>query len=157
MHSQQVGWTARTLARFTGVSAPSVIEWIKQGLVSAERKGHGRKGHCIGVTGLMELVTVIELRQAGLSTSEIRGVVASLRGISGGDTPLAQLTLVISGGDIAWRDVETLTSTTVSALRHPGQRLMVFPAGERHSALLDRLTESDERVAVASTTMEAES
>ena len=129
------GWTARALARLTGVPAPTVTSWIASGLVTPEHMGRGRGGHLIGVSGLMELLTVIELRNAGLSLRDIRRSVEHLRAMAEEPRPLARLSLVVSGSDIAWRDDSEVSTVAVSALRKPGQRLMVFPMGEKHAEL----------------------
>ena len=134
-----VGWTARALARQTGVSAGTVALWVTTGLVTPEQYGRGRGGHTIGVSGLLELLAVIELRQAGVPMQAIRRTVENLRQLSGRDRPLARLTLVVSGRDIVWKDALELSGVTVSALHTPGQRLMVFPVGELHTEMLLQL------------------
>jgi hypothetical protein len=88
---------------------------------------------------MMELLTVAELRRWGFSIREIQLVVRNLRELSGQGRPLASLTLVISGNDLAWKGEEELGDPPVSALRKPGQCLMMFPAGERHAQLLTEL------------------
>jgi hypothetical protein len=90
----------------------------------------------------MELLAVVELRQAGFSTPAIRRAVENLRHLSGEDRPLARLTLVVSGSDIAWKDAHELRGVALSALHQPGQRLMIFPVGERHLELLHQLGEA---------------
>ena len=55
-----------------------------------------------------------------------------------------RLTLVVSGNDIVWKDGLELSEVTISALQMPGQRLMVFPVGERHAAMLHDLLTQDE-------------
>lgn len=47
--------------------------------------------------------------------------------------------LVAIGREIAWHDRGEVPDVVVAALRHPGQRLMVFPVGEQHAALLREL------------------
>ena len=136
MDAQLTGWTARALARMTGVPAQTITHWIRKGLVTPDSRGRGRGGHTIGVTGIMELLTVMELRQAGISMQCILRAVQNLRSLSGYARPLAGLSLVISGEDVVWRDEDELSDTAVSALRRPAQRLMVFPVGERHASLL---------------------
>jgi hypothetical protein len=136
MDVQTTGWTARALARMTCVPAQTITHWIRNGLVTPDSRGRGRGGHTIGVAGLMELLTVMELRQAGISMQSTLRAVQNLRSLSGHARPLARLSLVIAGDDVVWRDADELSGTAVSALRRPGQRLMVFPVGERHAALL---------------------
>ncbi len=46
--------------------------WVNSGLVTVERRGRGRVGHTIGIAGLRELVTVMELRNAGISLASAR-------------------------------------------------------------------------------------
>jgi hypothetical protein len=87
----------------------------------------------------MELLAVAELKEAGFSTQAIRRAVGNLRDLTGHDRPLARLTLVVEGNDIAWRDIADLEGRKFSALRRPGQRLMVFPVGEAHARLIAQL------------------
>lgn len=133
------GWTARALARQTGVPAATVASWVTNGLVTPERYGRGRGGHVIGVSGLLELLAVLELRDAGFSGQAIRRAVENLRQLSGHERPLVRLTLIVSGKDIAWKDALELSDVTISALHKPGQRLMIFPVGERHAEILYQL------------------
>ncbi|MDT7858185.1 MerR family transcriptional regulator [Rubrivirga sp. S365] len=135
------GWTARALAAHTGTPPTTLSSWIGAGLVTPDRLGVGRGGHTIGVVGLLELLAVKELKAAGFSLRAIRRAVGNLRGLSGEDRPLGRLSLVVHGDDIAWRDASALDGMTVSALRHPGQRLMVFHVGEEHTDVVRRLTE----------------
>jgi DNA-binding transcriptional MerR regulator len=134
-----VGWTARALARQTGVPAATVASWVTSGLVTPEQYGRGRGGHIIGVSGLLELLAVVELRQAGVPMQAIRRAVENLRQLSGHERPLARLTLIVSGKDIVWKDALELSGVTISALHKPGQRLMVFPVGEIHTEMLLQL------------------
>jgi len=96
-------------------------------------------GHTIGVSGLMELLAIIELRKAGFSAQSIHRAVENLRTLSGHTRPLAGLTLVVDGGDLAWKDATELSAMPISALHKPGQRLMVFPIGEQHAEMLHQL------------------
>lgn len=137
-----VGWTARALARMTGVPAPTLISWVSNGLITPIHFGRGRRGHTIGVVGLMELLAIIELRHAGIPMQSIRRAVDNLRELSGHDRPLAQLTLVVNGGDVAWKDSDELSTVPISALHKPGQRLMIFPIGEQHTVMLHQLQAS---------------
>src|SRR5438067_1744912 len=97
-------WTARQLAQLLGVPVPTVTFWVSSGLVTPDRHGRGRGGHSIGMMGLLELVTVHELRQAGFSMQKIRRVVGALHELSGHEHPFARLTIVSIGDDIAWKD-----------------------------------------------------
>ena|SRR5579871_5085640 len=137
------GWTARALARQTGVPAATVAAWVTSGLVTPEQYGRGRGGHVIGISGLLELLAVMELREAGIPMRAIRRAVENLRQLSGHERPLVRLTLVVSGRDIVWRDALELSGVTISALHKPGQRLMVFPVGERHAEMLHQLRSHD--------------
>src|SRR4051812_25022401 len=111
------GWTARALARMLDLAPSTVITWIESGLVIPERQGRGRGGHSIGIAGLLELTTILELRAAGISMQAIRVAVERLRALSGQDRPLARLTLVVSGGDLQWQDADEISSTMISVLR----------------------------------------
>jgi DNA-binding transcriptional MerR regulator len=133
------GWTVRALARMTDLPVQTISSWITAGLITPDHFGRGRGGHTIGMSGLMELLAVAELRQAGFSLQAVRQAVENLRYLTGRARPLANLTLVISGNDIVWRDEEDVAEAQVSALRKPGQRLMVFPVGERHAELMRQL------------------
>src|SRR5689334_9431373 len=123
------GWTARELARLTGVPAPTVASWISGGLITPEHYGRGRGGHVIGLSGLMELLAIAELRQVGFSLQAVRRAVENLRELSGHAHPLAGLTLLVIGRDIVWKDESEISEMKISALHKPGQRLMVFPIG----------------------------
>lgn len=133
------GWTARSLADHTDVPPSTVSHWITSDLVHPEEYGRGRAGHTIGVYGLFEILAIKELRNAGFSLQAIRKTVEHLQTLSGADRPLAELTLVVVGQDIIWKNASDLTNEKVSALQEPGQRLMVFPVGEKHSKLLTQL------------------
>ena len=134
------GWTARELARHVGVPANTVTSWIQSGLVTPDVLRRGRGGHEIGGAGLLELLTVLELRNAGISVQAIRRAVENLHHLTGHDRPLARLTLIVQGDDIIWKHTQEIEETPISALHHPGQRLMIFPVGERHQTLLDELS-----------------
>ncbi len=138
------GWTARALARLTGVPAATVATWVSNGLVTPVRHGRGRGGHTIGAAGLLELLAVVDLREAGFSMQAIHRAVENLRALSGQDRPLAGLTIVVDGGDILWKDAHEVSDTPISALRRPGQRLMVFPIGEQHAECLQTLQSGDD-------------
>jgi len=123
----------------TDIKIPTLLHWVESGLVNPDQRGRGRGGHSIGIAGLMELLAVSELRHAGFSLQEIRRAVDNLRELTGHERPLAKLTLVVSGNDIAWKDAEELADIPMSALHYPGQRLMVLPVGKMHSDLVERL------------------
>ncbi len=144
------GWSARALARLTGVPVPTLASWVRTGLITPIQYGRGRGGHSIGVSGLMELVAITELRKAGVPLQAIRRAVENLRELSGYARPLARLTLVVDGGDIAWKDADELAIMPISALHKPGQRLMIFPVGEQHAEMLHRLLAYDEAVSITS-------
>lgn len=133
-------WTAREIARHLGVPANTVTSWIKSDLVTPDVLRRGRAGHEIGVSALLELLTVVEMRNAGISIGAIRRAVENLRRITGHERPLAHLTLVVQGDDIVWRHSEEVEEAQISALHHPGQRLMIFPLGERHHSLVTELS-----------------
>jgi DNA-binding transcriptional MerR regulator len=127
------------LSRLAGVPAPTLVNWIASGLITPDRFGRGRGGHSIGVSGLLELVTIIELKSAGFSMQAIRRAVENLRALSGTTRPLADLTLLVYGRDLVWKDAKELADTPISALQKPGQRLMLLPIGQQHQAMLQRL------------------
>jgi hypothetical protein len=104
-----------------------------------ELRGRGRKGHLIGLTGLLELLTIIELRGAGVSLQAIARAIENLRNISGESRPMAKFILVVRGKDIVWSDEDSLASMTFSALRSPGQRLLVFPIGRQHAEIAQHM------------------
>ncbi len=143
------GWTARELARLTGVPAPTVSAWINAGLITPHQYGRGRGGHRIGMSGLLELLTIIELREAGFSLQSIRKAVENLRLISGENRPLARLTLLVIGKDIVWKDGDELDNTLISTLHKLGQRVMLFPIGEKREEFLDQLRENSRTLNVA--------
>lgn len=144
------GWTARALSAHTDTPTTTLSAWIGAGLVMPERTGIGRRGHTIGAVGLLELLAVKELRAAGFSLQSIQLAVENLREMSGEDRPLGRLLLVVHGDDIVWRDASSLDGLTVSALRQPGQRLMVFHVGEEHASIVRRLSERAPRQRPAS-------
>ena len=136
------GWTAREIARCTGVPANTVTSWIQSGLITPDVMRWGRAGHEIGVSALLELLAVIELRNAGLSMQAIRRAVENLRQLTGRKRPLTHFTLVVQGNDIIWRHSEDVEEAPISALHSPGQRLMIFPIGVQHQSLLAVLPEA---------------
>jgi len=111
--------------------------------VTADHYGRGRGAHVLGVNGLMELVAVVELRNAGFLTQAIRCAIENLRELSEQHRPLAPLTLLVNGTETAWEDATDISGVTISALHRPGQRLMIFPLGERHAELLHQLESDD--------------
>ena len=133
------GWTSRELARQTKRPAATVASWISSGLITPDQRRRGRGGHVIGIAGLFELMAVLELKDAGFTTQSIRRAVDNLRELSGYDRPLSRLNIVVDGMDILWKDGDELSEVTISALHTPGQRLMVFPIGERHAEMLHQL------------------
>jgi len=48
--------------------------------------------------------------------------------------------LIVQGEDIIWRQTEEIEESQISALHHPGQRLMIFPIGERHQSMVAELS-----------------
>ncbi len=132
------------MARRLEMAPQTLTYWIQTGLVVPDEYGHGRRGHVIGVNGLMELLTVKELREAGFALQEVRRAVENLRRLTGDARPLVRLTLVAAGRDIAWTDRSDVPSAAASALQRPGQRLMVFPVGEMHARLLIRLEQGED-------------
>jgi DNA-binding transcriptional MerR regulator len=137
------GWTITELTDRLELKPQTISNWIRSGLVRPDQMRRGRPGYVVGFLGLMELATVAELREAGFSTRQIKDAVENLRRMSGADRPLASLTLVVRGRDIAWRTPEQIPAE-ISALRKPGQRLMLFPIGERCEAVRRQL-EAEER------------
>jgi len=133
------GWSARSLARLIGVPPQTVQHWVASGLIVPEKVGRGRGGIVIGLHGLMEAVTILELRKGGFSLQKIREAVENLRRLSTRERPLTCLTLVAMGNELAWKTGDELAGVTISALRQPGQALFVFPVGERHEALIRQL------------------
>ena len=141
-------WSARALAKQVGLPPSTVLYWINSGLVRPDERGRGRRGHSIGVAGLLEIVAVRDLREAGIATPSIRRAVENLRALTGLDRPLAPLSLVVQGNDVTVLDD---TDVPVSVLRRPAQRLMVFPIGEEHARILGALRE-EERLGVGEVT-----
>jgi DNA-binding transcriptional MerR regulator len=133
------GWSARSLARLISVPPQTVQYWVASGLIIPEKVGRGRGGFVIGLRGLMEAVTILELRKGGFSLQKIREAVENLRRLSTRERPLTCLTLVAMGNEFAWKTGDELAEVTISALRQPGQALFVFPVGERHEALIRQL------------------
>jgi len=133
------GWTGRALARLLMIPPATVTSWISSGLVTPDAYGRGRGGHAIGMSGLLEMVAIVEMRNAGLPTQSIWRVVEALRELSVHARPLAGLTLVIIGNDAVWKDATELYAMPISALHRPGQRLSILPIGEQHAALLHQL------------------
>lgn len=138
MNTYMEQWSARVLARQFGLPHSTVSNWIVIGLVRPDKHGRGRAGHSIGVAGLLELVAVKDLRDAGVSVKQIQRAVQNLRKLTGQDRPLARLVLVVVGHDIIVQDLED-PSLVMSTLRNPGQRVMVFPIGEQHAQALVEL------------------
>lgn len=135
----KAGWTARALARLTGIPPATVASWVNIGLVVPDQRGRGRAGHVIGVTGLLEILAIAELRNHGFSLQSIRQAVENLRRLTGRPRPLVSLVLVASGGDIVWRDASEIDSMPVSALAAPGQRFLMLPLGLQHAEMLKHL------------------
>lgn len=141
-------WSARALGQRVAVPHSTVSHWIATGLVEPSRRGRGRRGHDLGITGLLELIAVRELRAAGIPLRAIRRAVEHLREITGHSRPLTQLVLLVVGNDVVVRDMGD-DGTWVSALRHPTQRMMVFPIGDEHRRLVADLPAPPEHEEIA--------
>jgi DNA-binding transcriptional MerR regulator len=138
------GWSARSLARLIGVPPQTVQYWVASGLIIPEKVGRGRGGFVIGLRGLMEAVTILELRKRGFSLQKIREAVENLRQLSGCERPLTCLTLVAAGNELVWqyvdwKNADEVARLNISALHRPGQALLFLPLGELHEGLLHRL------------------
>lgn len=131
-------WSARALGRRLEVPSATVSHWISVGLIEPARRGRGRRGHDLGIAGLLELLAVRDLRDAGISVRAIRRVVEHLRDITGHRRPLSHLILLVVGDDVLVRESGDEESW-VSVLRNPTQRVMVFPIGGEHRRLLETL------------------
>ncbi len=132
------GWTARNIARLLGIAHPTLWYWINTGLVTPDRLGRGRDGHSIGLSGLLEVVTVMELRRAGFSLQAIRQAVENLRQLTSQQRPLLQLMAVATGDDIVWAESSDPVML-VSTYHKPGQRILLVPVGEATAELQHRL------------------
>jgi DNA-binding transcriptional MerR regulator len=131
-------WSARALGRRVGVAHSTVSHWIAIGLIEPSRRGRGRRGHDLGIAGLLDLIAVRDLREAGIPMQAIRRAVKHLHEVTGHRHPLAHLVLLVVGNDILVRDADD-EGAWVSALRHPTQRVMVFPIGDEHRRVVDSL------------------
>jgi len=109
-------------------------------MVDAEHYGRGRRGHRIGLNGLLKLVTLLELRRVGISLPSIRKAAEALHQHTREERPLATLVIVIIGDDITWSD-EGDIADLISARRQPGQRLIILPIGEKLEQLRQLLSE----------------
>ena len=105
-------------------------------------KRQGRKGYTIGIQGLLEFVVVQNLVSVGFKFPAIREAFQNLRKLSGQERPFSKLNVVVSGKDILWKDTDDLSE--VSALRQPGQALMIFPVSEQHEQLLQKLLSGEQ-------------
>ena len=139
---EKTGWSVRALAQLLGIPVSTASYWVISGLVTVERRGRGRGGHTICIAGLREMVTVMELRNAGISLQAVQRAVEELRRLTSEDRPLAQLMVVAIGDDVVWHE-EGDPAAFVSAHRRPGQRVLMVPVGEATADLQRRLeTES---------------
>lgn len=139
---KKTGWSVRALAGLLGIPDATAGYWVNSGLVTVERRGRGRGGHSIGIAGLRELVTVMELRNAGISLQAVQRAVEELRRLTSEARPLAQLMVVAIGDDVVWHESGD-PAAFVSAERRPGQRVLLVPVGEATAELQRRLeTES---------------
>lgn len=136
-----LGWTSRALARLLGIQPQTLNYWILGGLVNPLSTGIGRPGHKIGLDGLLEAITVHELRRSGFSLQAIRKSVDDLRTLTGKARPLAQLSLVVIGDDLVWRQVDEVDAY-ISAHKRPGQRILQFPISEQAERLLQTEVEA---------------
>lgn len=129
----------RELAERLGIPDTTLCHWISTGLVKADLRRRGRGGSIIGLTGLMEVETVMACRRCGISLQSIRKAVEALRELSGQERPLARLTLVITGSDLLWFPDTELKGKRISTLQKPGQILLVFPISQRIEELAAEL------------------
>ena len=84
------------------------------------------------------MVTVMELRNAGISLQAVQRAVEELRRLTREDRPLSQLMVVAIGDDVVWYE-EGDPAAFVSAHRRPGQRVLLVPVGEATAELQRRL------------------
>lgn len=129
----------RYLARVLGLPAPTLQYWVNLSLVTPDERRKGRAGHAIGLDGLLEAVTVLELRNCGFSMHKIREAIEKLRRMSKEDRPLARLLVVVIGNDIVWQIPDS--DVQVSALRQPNQRLLILPVGEQYENVKQHLSQ----------------
>jgi DNA-binding transcriptional MerR regulator len=137
----QATWNARELARLMGVPPTTLIAWLKSGVVTPERAagGRGRHGHKIGLSGLVELVTVVQLRAVGFSMQKIKAAVKELKEMTGEGRPLSgKLTLVFADGELGWRPTGMAEDMAVSAMRSR-QVFMLFPIEQLTTDLLAKM------------------
>jgi DNA-binding transcriptional MerR regulator len=111
--------------RITGVSFRNIDYWARTKFIVpsvAEAKGTGTERR-YSFSDLVALRVARELRQAGVSTQSLRGVVYFLRTRKGVTNPLGECHLIITGSDV---QVATTDKTVMSALRRPGQTSFAF-------------------------------
>jgi DNA-binding transcriptional MerR regulator len=139
------GWNITELAERLELRPGTVSKWIKDGLVTAEVRQRGCKGYSVGMIGLLELVTVAELRRHGFTLQEIKRAVRYLHEFLGEHHSLASANLVAVGSDLTWESADGLgEKLQMSVLHHPGQLLLVFPAGVVHRQLVRALEPAGE-------------
>lgn len=132
------GWSVRGLARLIGINHNTLQYWVATGLVTVEERRRGRSGHGIGLAGLLEAVTVAELREAEFSLQAIREAINLLRKETrrGEYGTWGDLLLVSRGDDLQWMPQDDLDP--ISLHKKPRQRVMVFPIGAIYQEARER-------------------
>jgi MerR HTH family regulatory protein len=114
---QQLFSTKLTL-KVTGATRRNLDNWVTEGVLVPTQAGRPRQGHRWSFRDLVQIRTIVELRQAGISLVSLRRVAVFLREY-GGD--FASTFLVVAGGDVFIAHDDQL----ISALKQPGQFAMV--------------------------------
>jgi DNA-binding transcriptional MerR regulator len=112
-------------SRITGVTPRNLDYWAKTKFIVpsvAEAKGTGTERK-YAFNDLVALRIARQLRQAGISTQALRGVVKRLRSWTGANNPLAESHLVVIGSDV--KLVSNCTEV-LSLLSDPGQASFAF-------------------------------
>jgi DNA-binding transcriptional MerR regulator len=111
--------------RITGVSFRNVDYWARTKFIVpsiADAKGTGTERR-YSFSDLVALRVARELREAGISTQALRGVVKFLRTKKGLANPLAESHLIVTGDDV---QVATNRKRMMSVLLQPGQTSFAF-------------------------------
>lgn len=125
-------FTTKTALRVTGATRGNLDQWVVKGVVIPTRPGGPRAGHRWTFRDLVQIRTLVELRQAGITLAAVCQVAEYLRSYN---EDFGSTFLLVMGGDVFIEHGDQL----ISALKNPGQLTIVYALEKTASAVREAL------------------